>query len=78
VLFTPSCKRSLWEIQRYCWDEKSNKPIDEDDHAMECLYRMEIAGPRWMNVGEENSSPIVEEEVVSDQLELEPMDYTGL
>lgn len=48
MLFTPECRRTLWEIQRYCWDEKENKPIDKDDHAMECLYRAELDDPVWI------------------------------
>lgn len=50
ILFTPAAKRSLWEIQRYCWDEKTNKPLDEDDHAMECLYRHEVSDPRYIDL----------------------------
>lgn len=48
ISFTPTCTRTLWEIQRYCWDEKENKPIDKDDHMMENLYRMELQEPRWV------------------------------
>jgi len=28
----------LREISNYCFD-KENKPMDKDDHMMECLYR---------------------------------------
>lgn len=68
VLFTPGARRSLWEIQRYCWDEKTNKPLDEDDHAMECLYRMEVMEPRW--VEQEQRGGAVEELVI-DKAEME-------
>src|SRR5207244_3667118 len=27
--FSPECRRTLWEIQRYAWDEEENKPLDE-------------------------------------------------
>lgn len=40
--------RTLWEIERYCWDPQgTNKPVDENDHMMECLYRCEYENPRW-------------------------------
>jgi len=46
--FCVTVRRTLWEIQRYSWDLKgSNKPVDKDDHAMECLYRMELDDPWW-------------------------------
>jgi len=48
IQFSPYCKRTLWEIQRYCWDEKENRPIDKDDHMMENLYRSELSEPRWV------------------------------
>jgi len=37
--FAPSVKRTLWEIQRWHYD-KENKPVDKDDHFMECMYRI--------------------------------------
>jgi hypothetical protein len=45
--FTPMCKRSIWEIGRWHWDEEKGKPVDKDDHAMECLYRSILDEPRW-------------------------------
>lgn len=32
------CGRFLFEIENYVFD-KENKPVDKDDHMMECLYR---------------------------------------
>lgn len=46
--FTPNCRRTLWEIQRYHWDEQTNKPVDKDDHAMECLYRSVLDEPCYV------------------------------
>jgi len=34
-----SLERFLFEIDRYIWDPKKERPIDKDDHIMECLYR---------------------------------------
>lgn len=41
VRVVPTCFRFLFEISRYCYD-KENKPIDKDDHMMECMYRLFI------------------------------------
>jgi hypothetical protein len=47
-LFTLECRRSLWEIKRYHWDEEKGKPVDKDDHAMECLYRSVLDEPCYV------------------------------
>ena len=46
VLFVhEDCERFLWEIYRYVWDpNKQEKPLDKDDHLMECLYRGVLTG----------------------------------
>lgn len=49
IRFSPHCKRTLWEIQRYCWDDEADKPVDSEDHMMENLYRMELSEPRWLD-----------------------------
>jgi hypothetical protein len=60
VYFCPTAERTLYEIERYCWDpDKPNKPIDKDDHLMECLYRCEVDSPQWYD-------PETEESAVSD------------
>jgi hypothetical protein len=76
VQFTPEAKRSLWEIQRYCWDEKENKPIDENDHAMENLYRAELDDPKWYEPAKD--SPIGELVIDRPDMELEAMDYLSI
>lgn len=35
------------EIRNYMWDKSGKKPIDRDDHFMECFYRMLYALPKW-------------------------------
>jgi len=55
IYFSPSCARTLWEIQRYCWDPEKERPIDANDHMMENLYRLELSDmvwldPSWKNV----------------------------
>lgn len=32
--------RVLWEFDHYVWDGEKGKPVDKDDHMMECLYRL--------------------------------------
>jgi hypothetical protein len=54
IYFSPNCRRTLWEIQRYHWNEQTNRPVDKDDHAMECLYRAELDEPAWVQRGRWN------------------------
>lgn len=49
IMFVPTLHRTLWEIQRYCYDTKTNLPVDKDDHMMECLYRLMINNPSWQS-----------------------------
>jgi hypothetical protein len=61
IYFMAQCRRLLWEIQRYCWDEKENKPVDKDDHAMENLYRSVYDKPIWLDPAVGNDEPIADE-----------------
>ncbi len=58
--FSPQCRRTLWEIKRYHWDEEKGKPVDVDDHAMECLYRSVLDEPTYVGKQDENSISDVE------------------
>lgn len=49
IFFTPDCSRTLWEIQRYCWDQEKQRPLDENDHMMENFYRLELSDMRWVD-----------------------------
>ena len=51
------CSRFLWEIDRYIWDPKGNreKPLDKDDHLMECLYRGVLSGFEYVDPREDAS-----------------------
>ena len=69
---SPKLARFLWEINRYRYDKKTNKPIDKDDHMMENLYRTFYNRPRYHHP--QNDSPVrVEEQDAS--LELDDLDY---
>jgi hypothetical protein len=39
VFVTSTCRNLLREIKKYHYD-KENKPVDRDDHIMECMYRL--------------------------------------
>ncbi len=41
-----SCERHLYEIQRWVYD-KDGKPMKENDHMMENLYRATLSGTKW-------------------------------
>ena len=72
IWFTQSCRRTLWEIQRYCWDPRGlNKPVDRDDHMMENLYRMELDNPWWTDQRNYNI-PI--EDIVVDSTDTDPIE----
>ncbi len=40
VLFTPTCRRTLWEFSRYRYNPTTGRPVDEEDHMMENLRRL--------------------------------------
>lgn len=73
--FTPACRRTLWEVLRYSWDEKRpDKPVDKDDHCMECLYRMELLEPRYLEYT--NSSIVIPEIIINKpEFDLEKVSY---
>jgi hypothetical protein len=71
IKFCPTVHRTLWEIQRYCYDTKTNLPIDKDDHMMENLYRLMINNPTWQNP-EDYPGPIGDD--VLDQVTISPRD----
>lgn len=61
IYVSPNCVQFLWEISRYHWDEKdsrrANKPVDKDDHFMECFYRMLIDQPVYIDVEKPSDIP---------------------
>lgn len=67
LLITPNCKRTLWEIARYRYDPETGKPVDEEDHMMENLYRLVIDKPQWFHPDQGNYA-IPDEEFVTEDL----------
>lgn len=55
-----NCERTIWEIEHYRWDEhtgrtsgnknRKEKPVDKDDHMVECLGRFCIQDPQWFPI----------------------------
>lgn len=44
LYFYAGLDRTLYEMDSYAWDEKKEKPVDENDHMMENLYRLVLGG----------------------------------
>jgi hypothetical protein len=44
IYFCPTVQRTLWEISRYCYNHKTMKPVDKDDHMVENLRRLVLTG----------------------------------
>jgi len=37
----------IWEIQRYTYEQDTNKPKEKNNHFMECLYRSSLTGTTY-------------------------------
>lgn len=76
----PHCQRTLWEFRRYRWDvdrqtgAPKNKPVDKDDHMMECFYRAMLAD---MFYADKSASFAIPEETFSTpQYTLQDVSYS--
>jgi hypothetical protein len=69
VFFTPNCRNTIREFGRYRYDIAKGKPVDENDHFMENLYRLIIDRPRFFNP-DSNNFPVADEEFVTADLSL--------
>jgi hypothetical protein len=50
IYFHESLHRTLFEFDRYIWDPKSEKPLDNNnDHMMENFHRLCLAGLSYLN-----------------------------
>lgn len=58
LYFNCNLKETLWEFDRYMWKEGQEKPIDKDDHLMECLYRLVLSGLKYVDYSEISRNPI--------------------
>ena len=50
--FCSNCTETIREFFLYAWDEKKEKPIDKDDHMMECFYRACMIGLDWVDTSD--------------------------
>lgn len=58
IYVMPHMKRFLKEIKSYFFD-RENKPVDKDDHMMECLYRLYVHDLfRWYPPINKNAPPV--------------------
>jgi hypothetical protein len=58
IYISRECKRLRYELTHYTWDNwkkdtanikgDKQKPIDKDDHLLECLRRIALIGPEWV------------------------------
>lgn len=59
LFISERCTRTLWELARYTWKDwknagssdkgEMNKPVDKDDHMIECLRRLVQLPVRWVS-----------------------------
>lgn len=54
--FSSALMYTLMEFDRYVWDPKKEKPIDEHDHLMECLYRLALTGLEYVDMEPDHQS----------------------
>ena len=52
IFFSPRLAQTLFEFTHYVYDPKTNRPVDENNHMMENLYRAVLNGlgyvdPEW-------------------------------
>tara|TARA_R110000868_G_scaffold81743_1_gene231173 strand:- start:30767 stop:32302 length:1536 start_codon:yes stop_codon:yes gene_type:complete len=70
IYVVPTVRTFLWEISRWAWADRhgvpTNKPVDKDDHMMECLYRLVLAGMIHIDFTDTSSS--IPEETMSGSL----------
>ncbi|MCX6659017.1 MAG: terminase family protein [Candidatus Bathyarchaeota archaeon] len=48
LYFFARCEKTIWEIQRWTYDDKQ-RPRKENDHFMENLYRMTLTGIKYQD-----------------------------
>jgi len=59
VFFSDELAETTYEFDHYEWDsKKDNKPVDKDDHMMECLYRLVITGLEYIPYLTDDTAPV--------------------
>ncbi|MEX5533357.1 hypothetical protein, partial [Pseudomonas syringae] len=49
IRFCSSCTETIREVFLYTWQKEKEKPVDKDDHMMECFYRAVSHGLEWVS-----------------------------
>jgi hypothetical protein len=65
--FSPTLEETLWEFDHYVWDEKKLKPVDKDDHGMECFYRLCLMDMQWVPFDPLRDKPIEDMPITGDR-----------
>lgn len=70
LVIASNCERTVWELQNYLYREPTaqykidhEKAVDKDDHCVECLYRLVLIEPAFIDPNRV-SKPIEEKEPV--------------
>lgn len=73
----PQCRRFLFEISRgYIWDADTNKPLKQDDDAMENFYRLVLQGLQYI---EHDPSNLPANVIPLRSLDFSsPLDFSGM
>jgi hypothetical protein len=72
IYVSPNLPRFHFEINRFIYD-KENRPIDKDDHLMECMYRTFINDPIWFDP-QTVSFPVTDQVIDHADLDLADVD----
>lgn len=48
LYFSAMLRETLFEFDNYVWDPAKERPIDDKDHMMECLYRLVVGGLHYV------------------------------
>lgn len=69
IWFAPTVVQTLYEIQRYCYNPRTLKPVDKDDHMLENLRRILLNGVEYV-VPPKNVRPKSKPYIIKDNLDL--------
>ncbi len=65
IQFCSSCTETIREFFLYTWQKDKEKPVDKEDHMMECFYRAVSHGLQWIDPG--NEAPMEKPVSLSDK-----------
>jgi hypothetical protein len=57
IFFSPNLRETLFEFARYVYDPRKNRPMDENDHMMENLYRAILNGLSYIEPPDDHEYP---------------------